>query len=236
MRKVRVFCLCTLLLAGKVYAIDTTRFVDIGAQLSAAIEKSTAASVTSSESIATYRAKKEVNRAASKSDHSVENHADVCQTLEQSAGLRTKGEVGKRAAMKESSSWASSNINNTDPTVTVISLRNKGLGDYATDSDLQRYNIQEQSRSFPGGDMNSSLLYGTQDGNETYSVDQARAVDNAIARKTQLSRPKSLPAPINETTSDGLVYRETQREYGAYMSGPQAAYLFIKNSHMEVSK
>lgn len=215
-------------------AIDTSVIVKSGGNLAGEIEKHTASSSKSAEAVSVFITQYGLTKDVSDKAHDLKRGSDVCQTMGQADALEKKRASVRLKLLKDQELFGSSNLNAYTP-ARVQAQRNKALKEYGTSDDGYRYGATVSDK-YPGGDMDSSLLFGDKEGNPTYADGQTDAIDALIARKTQLAQPDSINMPSKEATAAGQLYRENERTYGAYSSTAQAAYLFIKNGHVASTK
>ncbi len=204
----------------------------IAAQLQAEIEKQSSAQVKAAEAIATYQAQADLNNSAGNISRRFEPAPYTCETMDTASSMQKSSASASRSTQADTARFASNTLATQGPVAVASNLREKSLSTYLTESDRARYGISAAPSKFPGADMDTSYLFGSKSGSETYDEGQDKAVDDLIIRKTQLSAPKSLGGVDSEKTSDGMLYREVQRKYAAFASNVQNAYLSIKNNHV----
>lgn len=204
---------------------------EVTAQLQGELEKVAAAQVKTAEAIATYQMQADLTRDANKKASELQAPPQVCQSMSMADQLQKAGKTSVQNVAITSNKFAVATLATPGPDALATKMRAKALGPYMTEADKKRYGLSGEVGKFAGADMDSSYLFGSKSGSETYDPGQDVAVDDMITRKTMLNAPPSLKNPAIEQTYLGKLYREQQRRYAAFVSNVQSAYLAIKGSH-----
>lgn len=194
------------------------------------IEKLGAVQAKTAESIATYQMQADVNREALRIKRELQAPPSTCQAMDNAQRLAQVDAESRKKLSEESKKMASEGLGSTRSLDQVAELAKKSKGVYMTPEDKARYGLPGKPGEYSGGDIDTNILFGSRDGSLTYDIGQEFVVDDMIRRKT-MGGPESLVNVDAEKTSEGMMYRELQRKYAAFLSNMKSAYLFVKSFH-----
>lgn len=123
-----------------------------------------------------------------------------------------------------------SNVNTTQQ---IVNTYDYVTTNFCTAKDAELKRCSAAATKYPGGDMNASLLFGT-DGNPSVSDSQNDAVEAFISNIIDSMGPELLRNPEWDKTPEGRKYVLMIRQYSAFLNLSKNSFIRIQENHRAI--